>query len=77
MPKTVRTFSGWLELQRGRPDAVGDLAGEARHDVDWPANAQHLDQFRSHLRTKGASMEALASLDSAWSEWQASAGGDS
>lgn len=69
----TKTFSAWLNAQRHRDDAVGDLACDVRSDPDWP-RPKTLTQAADHLRTKNASGKALVALERAWFEFEAGNG---
>lgn len=63
------TFKRWLARQAHRRDHVGDLAGDARHDSDFPT-ASSLDPYRDHLTDLGACAGAHDALECAWLEYQ-------
>ena len=60
------TFSEWLKTRRGRNTRIGDLAGDAARDRQWPADAETLDAFQCRLVHAGACREARATLTAAW-----------
>jgi len=64
------TFVEWLARQTRRRDAVGDLARDTRRDDTWPPKGKITRaRLRTHLEQHDAIPEALAALDTAWSEW--------
>jgi hypothetical protein len=66
------TFVEWLARQTRRRDAVGDLARDTRRDDTWPPSGKVTRaRLRAHLEAHDAIPEALAALDTAWSEWDA------
>ena len=64
------TFDRWLARRAHRDDGVGDLAGDARHDPDFPT-ANSLNAYRDHLTDLGACDGAHDSLECAWLEYKA------
>jgi hypothetical protein len=62
------TFAEWLCDQGSRDDVVGDFAGDASHDPDWPVDADRRD-LHHYLEDLGASRAAHDTLDWAWAEW--------
>lgn len=61
-------FTVWLCQQRGRPDHIGHLAEDCRHDTDWPVG-HTLEDFERYLERCRAIPEAIAALHRAWAEW--------
>lgn len=68
------TFRKWLSDQRKRQDPVGDLARDVAADAEFPGSRATYDLIRAHLEDVGASPNALAALDRAIAEYQASTG---
>jgi YozE SAM-like fold len=64
------TFTEWLVDQGSRDDAVGDFAGDASRDPDWPADADRRE-LHHYLKDVGACHAAHDALDQAWAEWRA------
>ena len=46
-------FTTWLKAQRGRDDAVGDLARDAAADRHWPKAAKSLPRLLDYLAGRG------------------------
>jgi len=68
---TKSSFTEWLSFQAGRPDPVGDLAGDVARDPEWPSRSDgNLRDLLAYLRRMGACPGALEALRQAWSEWQ-------
>lgn len=65
-------FYRWLELQRDRDDAVGDLAADITKDRMFPVDASLLET-REYLESKWLSGAALNALKAAWAEFSAQA----
>ncbi|MGQ9683846.1 MAG: YozE family protein [Anaerolineae bacterium] len=64
------SFTQWLLQQVDRDDPVGDLAGDAARDPEWPAGGRGLSRFLVYLRNRGACEGAITALQLAWSEWK-------
>ena len=60
-------FVRWLFKQAGRRDPVGDLASDARADLEFPRRAG-LDEVREYISR--FSSEAMDALDVAATEWR-------
>ena len=67
---TKSSFTEWLSFQAGRPDPVGDLAGDVARDPEWPSGGRGLSRFLTYLHNRGACDGAIAALRAAWSEWK-------
>jgi uncharacterized protein YozE (UPF0346 family) len=64
------TFYAWVRSQRGRDDAVGDLARDVMRDRNFPREANDYDALYFHLYEMGACPAALRAFDRAWEEFQ-------
>ena len=64
------SFAQWLAQQAGRDDPVGDLAGDAGRDSEWPTGGRGPGRFLVYLRNRGACPGALEALKQAWGEWK-------
>jgi uncharacterized protein YozE (UPF0346 family) len=63
-------FSDYLLGQRGRDDAVGDLARDAARDPEWPKQrGLSFNRLRNYLIFNNASQSALDALECAWNEY--------
>ncbi len=63
-------FSDYLLGQRGRDDAVGDLARDAARDPEWPKQrGLSLSRLRNYLIVNHASDSAIDGLECAWTEY--------
>lgn len=62
------TFAQYLDAQLHRDDPVGDLARDAEHD---PEPITSPDGLLDRMGRLGASVEALAALARARTEWEA------
>lgn len=72
---TTPTFARWLRAQTHRHDPVGDLARDAVTDLDIGCLGRLITPARlaQHAQTvHDASAAAVAALDRAVGEWQAS-----
>lgn len=64
----VRTFLGWLRVQRGRDDPIGDLSRDEERDrLIEPASFKHLSK---QLREFRACSEATWAAWHAWREYR-------
>src|SRR4051794_22243388 len=64
-----KTFIRWLEEQRDRNDATGDIARELANDPCLPADDK-LELVLTHLRERHhAPALELAALAQAWATW--------
>lgn len=65
-------FLEWLQQQRWRRDAIGDLARDTRRDAGWPPSGKvSRAKLRAYLEHRDAIPAAIAALDAAWDEWDA------
>ena len=64
-------FTTWLKAQRGRDDAVGDLARDAAADPHWPKAAKSLPRLLDYLAGRGACPGAVEACRRAWAEFRA------
>lgn len=65
-------FVGWLQQQKWRRDAIGDLSRDTRRDPGWPPSGKVTRaRLRAYLEQRDAIPAALAALDAAWDEWDA------
>ena len=63
-------FSDYLLGQRGRHDAVGDLARDAARDPEWPKQrGLSLSRLRNYLIVNHAVESAIDGLECAWTEY--------
>jgi uncharacterized protein YozE (UPF0346 family) len=63
-------FSDYLLGQRGRDDAVGDLARDAARDPKWPKQrGLSLSRLRNYLIVNNACQNAIDALLCAWNEY--------
>jgi hypothetical protein len=72
----AQSFGSWLKAQRDRNDPVGDLAQDFLRDVaanqrGWPSQWSAM-ALRHRLMFLDACDGAMAALDQAVAEWQAS-----
>ncbi len=71
-------FHRWIERQKDRDDARGDLASDIWRDRKFPVGASTLAEVQRHLELRGAASEAIKALKRAWVAFlksTASAGG--
>lgn len=66
-------FHRWLDVQKGRGDPVGDLAGDVIADQRFPLHASDLSSVRRYMESRFASDRALEALEEAWSEFSETA----
>lgn len=64
------TCTGWMRLQTGRLDGVGDLARLAAIDGDFPAGCLGYRAWESHLDHKSAGLAMFWALKRAWREYR-------
>lgn len=64
------TFRRWLRQQEGRPDPIGDLAGDVARDRGLVCTNQSLHELYRWLHINGACREALQALVDGYREWQ-------
>jgi len=63
-------FSDYLLGQRGRDDAVGDLARDAARDPEWPKQrGLSFNRLRNYLIANHANQSAIDALERAWNEY--------
>ena len=63
-------FSDYLLGQRGRDDAVGDLARDATRDPEWPKQrGLSFNRLRNYLIFNNACQSAIDALVCAWNEY--------
>jgi len=63
-------FSDYLLGQRGRDDAVGELARDASRDPEWPKQrGLSFNRLRNYLLVNHASQSTLEALERAWNEY--------
>jgi uncharacterized protein YozE (UPF0346 family) len=63
-------FSDYLLGQRGRDDAVGELARDAARDPEWPKQrGLSFNRLRNYLLVNHASQSTLDALERAWNEY--------
>ena len=67
--RLAKSFKGWLNQQRARNDAVGDLARDAWLDESFPKSAKTIRPYRRHMEHMHASDAAMDTLEEAWEEW--------
>jgi hypothetical protein len=65
----TQSFEDWLAEQRGRQDAVGDLARDIAADNQWPSGA-HSEQRLNYLVGRNAPVERIAALEAANAEYE-------
>jgi hypothetical protein len=56
----------WLRRARITDDSMGDLIADMRRDPNVPPLFNHIDEMRSYLTLKGASIERLAAVPILW-----------
>jgi hypothetical protein len=64
-----RSFRSFLKSLRDDASPMGDFAGDALGDRQFPA-VRSLDHLDSYLRTRNACSEALAAAAEAWGLFQ-------
>lgn len=62
-------FWEWLIANEGRDDPVGDLAGDAIDDPEFPKDAKHFQELFLYLERVGGSWQALGAVKDAWTEY--------
>lgn len=63
-------FSDYLLGQRGRDDAVGELARDAARDPEWPRRrGLSFNRLRNYLMVNNACQSALDALLCVWDEY--------
>ena len=63
-------FSDYLLGQRGRNDAVGELARDAARDPEWPKRrGLSFNRLRNYLLVNNACQSAIDALQCVWDEY--------
>ena len=60
------TFYDWLAKQKNRHAPLGDLAGDALRDANFPKDVANEDALLTYLREKQATGATLAAARLAW-----------
>jgi len=63
------TFSGWMHLQQGRDDNIGDLARLAAADGGFPVGYQGYSAWKGHLEVESFDARVFWALQRAWREY--------
>jgi uncharacterized protein YozE (UPF0346 family) len=63
------TFWQWINRQKRRDDAVGDIARDIIGDPEWPRRAWKLTTLMEYLASAAASPNAVRAFAQAWGEW--------
>jgi hypothetical protein len=66
----MTTFREWLRTQRGRGDAIGDLADHVARDAS--STADDVDGIRQHLLDRNVEGGTIDALDDARAEFERS-----
>lgn len=69
-PATPGEFFKWLQRQKDRNDLIGDLASDARRDVDYPVAAETLDEVLNYLARQTWDPDVLDAVVEAWAEYE-------
>jgi uncharacterized protein YozE (UPF0346 family) len=63
------TFWQWINQQKERDDAVGDIARDIIADPTWPRRSWKLTTLMYYLESYAASPNAVRAFAQAWGEW--------
>lgn len=63
------TFTGWMHLQQGRDDSVGDLARLAATNGDFPAGYRGYKAWKEHLEAQSFDARVFWALQKAWRDY--------
>jgi hypothetical protein len=67
--KGPHDFSGWMRLQQGRDDNIGDLARLAAADGGFPAGYNGYTGWRLRLEVGRFDRRVFRALERAWADY--------
>ena len=67
--KTKKSFYRWLLTRAKDDNAIGDLARDARADINFPKKVRTYGESERYLSRMGASSDAMTTLGRAWNEY--------